>query len=453
VSDNSPIPPLVGIIMGSLSDNPVLKPGLDLLEDWGVPYEVLVASAHRTPERVAAWASSARERGLQVIIAAAGGAAHLPGVVAAHTTLPVIGLPIDTGSVRGVDALYSIVQMPPGIPVATVGINNSVNAAALALHMLALLDVEWEEVLDAYRSKMSDKIDKQNEQLREERPDAVWAGEVLSVTKQDLEEEEAEGDEERIEVRDINLDRPLDPAPGATAITLEGGRARPSHFPKRKAEYIGLVDIEEDLMPIELVERAVDCLLDGGIVALPTDTVYGVAVDATNKEAVARLYELKARDADRPISVFIDSQRLLAQLVCNLTVVVRRMLDAFWPGPLTVVFERRGSNFQYLAPGKNLGVRLPDHSAPLTLMQELRRPLACTSANPSGAKPAFSGAQVLRYFGKDVDLILNAGSLPVRPPSTVIDVSGEPFRILRAGAVSRDRLAAVVGDMLEPENG
>ena len=119
----------VGLIMGSDSDWPQVKKAADVLDGFGVEWEAVVASAHRSPERVTRWVREAPQRGVQVIIAAAGLAAHLPGVVAAQTTLPVIGLPIEAGALRGVDALYSIVQMPPGVPVATVGINAGRNAA------------------------------------------------------------------------------------------------------------------------------------------------------------------------------------------------------------------------------------------------------------------------------------------------------------------------------------
>lgn len=165
--------PLVGVIMGSKSDLPVLEPGLDLFESWGLPYQVIVASAHRTPGKVHDWVSSAPSRGIRVIIAAAGGAAHLPGVVAAQTLLPVVGVPVDAGPLRGNDSLYSIVQMPPGIPVATVGINSGVNAALMALHILALTDDKWKSTLEAYRGKWQAKVDDQNAAIRNERPDAI----------------------------------------------------------------------------------------------------------------------------------------------------------------------------------------------------------------------------------------------------------------------------------------
>ena len=130
--------PVVGLIMGSDSDWPVVKQAAAVLDKLDVPWEAMVASAHRTPERAVEWAASAHGRGLKAVVAAAGLAAHLPGVVAAHTTLPVIGLPVGAGALKGVDALYSIVQMPPGVPVACVAINGSKNAALLAIQILAI---------------------------------------------------------------------------------------------------------------------------------------------------------------------------------------------------------------------------------------------------------------------------------------------------------------------------
>ena len=143
----------VGVIMGSASDEDIMRKGAAVLEELGLEYEMLVSSAHRNPERTATWASEAAGRGLKVIIAGAGLAAALPGVVAAHTTLPVIGVPIASGALRGVDSLYSIVQMPPGIPVATVGIDNARNAAMLAAQIIALSDEAVAQAIETYRAQ------------------------------------------------------------------------------------------------------------------------------------------------------------------------------------------------------------------------------------------------------------------------------------------------------------
>ena len=143
----------VGVIMGSTSDEDIMRKGAAVLEELGLGYEMVVSSAHRNPERTAAWASEAAGRGLKVIIAGAGLAAALPGVVAAHTTLPVIGVPIASGALNGVDSLYSIVQMPPGIPVATVGIDNARNAAMLAAQIIALSDEAVAQAIETYRAQ------------------------------------------------------------------------------------------------------------------------------------------------------------------------------------------------------------------------------------------------------------------------------------------------------------
>ena len=158
--------PLVSIIMGSTSDLPVMEKACQLLNDLQVPFEVNALSAHRTPEAVEQFAREAQGRGLKVIIAAAGMAAALPGVIAASTTLPVIGVPIK-GMLDGLDALLSIVQMPPGIPVATVGINGAQNAAILAVEMLALCDEQIARRLKDYKEGLRSKIEKANKDLSE----------------------------------------------------------------------------------------------------------------------------------------------------------------------------------------------------------------------------------------------------------------------------------------------
>ena len=145
----------VAIVMGSDSDLPVLRKAFAVLEELGVGFEAHVASAHRTPEKAVEIAATAREKGFGAIIAAAGMAAHLAGVLAAHTTLPIIGIPCEGGALGGMDALLSTVQMPPGVPVATVGIGAGANAALLAAQMLAITDSALAEKLAAYKQKMA----------------------------------------------------------------------------------------------------------------------------------------------------------------------------------------------------------------------------------------------------------------------------------------------------------
>lgn len=149
--------PRVGVIMGSDSDWPTMKAACNILDQFDIPYEKKVVSAHRTPDDMANYGKEARDRGLEAIIAGAGGAAHLPGMTAAHTTLPVIGVPVKTSTLSGVDSLYSIVQMPPGVPVATVAIGKAGNAALLAVRMLSMDDEKLTEALEEYHQQMADE--------------------------------------------------------------------------------------------------------------------------------------------------------------------------------------------------------------------------------------------------------------------------------------------------------
>ena len=157
--------PVVSIIMGSTSDLTVMSKAAELLNEFKIPFEINALSAHRTPEDVEKFARNASNQGIKVIIAAAGMAAHLPGVIAAMTTIPVIGVPINA-SLDGMDALLAIVQMPPGIPVATVGINGSLNAAILAVQILALSDAELQSRFAAYKENLKKKIVKANDELK-----------------------------------------------------------------------------------------------------------------------------------------------------------------------------------------------------------------------------------------------------------------------------------------------
>lgn len=157
--------PLIGIIMGSDSDLPIMSEAAKLLDEFAVPYELTIVSAHRTPQRMFEYAEKAVGRGLKVIIAGAGGAAHLPGMVGAITTLPVIGVPVQSKAMSGLDSLYSIVQMPPGVPVATVAINGAKNAGILAVQIIATEDKSLAEKLQAYKNDLRETVEKKAKKL------------------------------------------------------------------------------------------------------------------------------------------------------------------------------------------------------------------------------------------------------------------------------------------------
>ena len=158
---------VIGIIMGSDSDLPTMKDAIAICEEFTIPCEVAIVSAHRTPERMVEYAQNAHLRGLKVIVAGAGGAAHLPGMVASLTPLPVIGVPVATRHLQGVDSLYSIVQMPAGIPVATVAIGNAKNAGLLAIQILAAYQPKLLERVQQYRQSLSQSVMEKQERLAE----------------------------------------------------------------------------------------------------------------------------------------------------------------------------------------------------------------------------------------------------------------------------------------------
>ena len=156
----------VSVVMGSESDLPIMQSAIDILSKFNINQEVKIVSAHRTPHEMVEYAESANERGIKVIIAGAGGAAHLPGMIAAVTTLPVIGVPIPLKQLDGIDSLLSIVQMPRGVPVATVAIGNAENAALLAIRILAIKNSELESELVNYQSTLKNKVDEMNENIK-----------------------------------------------------------------------------------------------------------------------------------------------------------------------------------------------------------------------------------------------------------------------------------------------
>lgn len=163
--DASSAPP-VGIAMGSESDLPVMEDAADLLDTFDVPYEMRVLSAHRTPGRMKSYAETAHERGVKVIIAGAGGAAHLPGMIAASTPLPVLGVPVKTSTLSGMDSLLSVVQMPGGVPVGSLAINGAKNAALLAVQILATHDPDLMDKMQAYKDDLVETVDAMDERVR-----------------------------------------------------------------------------------------------------------------------------------------------------------------------------------------------------------------------------------------------------------------------------------------------
>jgi 5-(carboxyamino)imidazole ribonucleotide mutase len=164
--------PLVGVIMGSDSDLPVMQGAIDALVEFGVPHEVRVVSAHRTPDVMVEYAKSAAERGLRVIIAGAGGAAHLPGMTASMTSLPVIGVPVPLKNLDGLDSLLSIVQMPAGVPVATVAVGNARNAGLLAVRILASTDAKLRKALERYQGELAQIVRDKDSAIREKFTDS-----------------------------------------------------------------------------------------------------------------------------------------------------------------------------------------------------------------------------------------------------------------------------------------
>jgi 5-(carboxyamino)imidazole ribonucleotide mutase len=161
---------LVGILMGSESDLPVMEKAAEILKEMGVDFELEISSAHRLPEKTARYARTARDRGIEVMIAGAGMAAHLAGALASHTTLPVIGVPIRSGSLDGMDALLSTVQMPPGVPVATVGIDGAKNAAYLACEILSIKHPEVAKKLEDFRTKTRKSLEEKSKALKQSKP-------------------------------------------------------------------------------------------------------------------------------------------------------------------------------------------------------------------------------------------------------------------------------------------
>jgi tRNA threonylcarbamoyl adenosine modification protein (Sua5/YciO/YrdC/YwlC family) len=455
----SPAPqgqPAIGLVLANQDPADALRPALDLFREFECPCEVFVSSVWTIPERLLSWAERAESHGIRVIVAAAGAEPQLPGFLAAACRLPVIALPLATPRMSGGALLDLALHTAATAPVAAVAPGAAQEAALMAVRILALAVPRLDEAIEVYRQSLADEIAEQYRALTSESaPGAAQptTGEP-AVPRQpepapaapapapppvaDFEDEEGEP----VEIRPANLDRPLSGTP------VQAGQPAAIIKPARM---LGRMKIDTDAPDYSVIEEAIDCLLEGGVIAFPTETVYGLAADATNPAAVEKLYELKGRPRNKAITLMVDSPKLLGHIACNLTVEARRLMEAFWPGPLTIIFQKRGANFAHVSDRETIGVRLPDHSVPLAIMQALARPIACTSANLAGQPECFTADEVERAFNGKLNLIMDGGPLELNQPSTVIDVSGEPYRILRQGAVTRAQIAAVVGDKLDME--
>ncbi|RMH24502.1 MAG: threonylcarbamoyl-AMP synthase [Candidatus Hydrogenedentota bacterium] len=198
--------------------------------------------------------------------------------------------------------------------------------------------------------------------------------------------------------------------------------------------------------PLEVVERAADFLLEGKTVCFPTDTVYGVGVDATNPDAVERLYSLKERMREKPIAVLIHSTTQLRHIVQEIPHDLEPIMEKYWPGPLTIVFRRRARNFEAISRDNTIGLRIPNHYVTLAILSMVGRPLATSSANISGDVSAVEPHEALAQLGDRLDMLIDAGRTPGGSASTVLSVVEKPYRILRQGPVSKEEIETLLGN-------
>jgi 5-(carboxyamino)imidazole ribonucleotide mutase len=524
--------PLVGVVVGSRADFNIMRRGLESLRVMGVPYVFEMASAHRTPERLMKFAQSAADNGLEVLICAAGGSAQIAGMIASYTTLPVIAVPIDSTPLRGEDALHSMIQQPPGTPVATVGINNGENAALLATQILAIKFPHYRTVLTHQRQAMVQKLDSAAKELLSEYPDLCdpkktapsYLKPAAIDDDTDSNEQDTHGDGEA--EHDTSEDDTGRIRPGAslefrvnappsragalvsTPVPQEPGRSTVADTRSRDA--VGVPSREEidfppppkdsDLTPLPLfaetitppavkpppkdetevktdeilanLERvlketkvfqlenteddedvfshAMMVLLEGGIVAFPTDTVYGLAADATNPDAVRTLYEIKGQEPQRKsLSILIHTPDLLDNLVKEVPAAVESVMERLWPGALSILFFKQPSVLATVSDVPSIAIRIPNDKTALRVLELVRRPLVVINAAIQDSTAATDAREVLDRFDCKIDCILDAGPCPDGQTSTVLSVLTDPFEILREGAVLRDDLKKILGDRLK----
>ncbi len=553
--------PLVGVVIGGRSDFNVMRRGLETLRVMGVPYIFEVISAHRTPHKLTEFAREAGERGIEVLIAAEGGSALLASHLASHTNLPVIGVPIDASPLRGQDALFSMVMLPPGMPVATVGINNSENAALLAAQILAIKHASFRTVLAHRRMYGAQRTEGVQKELSNEYPDLCLPEKTSPLTRQISENETADDtmnmsesvtpdppeESDRIRPGAVWVERPAGPAVESlvsTPVPQEPGVARiqtpppslhslvsdplgqhknstrgiplvppvswqsgsddetplplshPSNgladlpTPASDQEQEGLATESEELaledfshplegiatpLPVsdeitpamprpvntkifqvdreipseDLIDHAMMVLLEGGVVALPTDTVYGLAVDATNLIAIDRLQQLKGGEHQKTLGVLIHHPDMLDQLVSEVPVELEKVIEQCWPGALTIILPKHPDALSNIVQTDRIGVRIPSDNLCLSIIERVGRPIVMRNASLSNVEPMNSAEPLIEHYTGLVDCILDGGTCNSEAgASTVLNALGEQFEILREGDVSRKKLKELLGAKL-----
>jgi L-threonylcarbamoyladenylate synthase len=422
------------------------------LTEAQIVHETFVCSGILEPLKIKAWAEKATSSGFCVIIVIANREPQLPWQVAAFTNLPVIALPIATDITHFSNA---IPQTSKSIPVAIIPPGDWRQAFYLALRIAALINPKavmlLESISDGYK-----KIQVAEEETKKRNPKVEHGSFKKNLASTDEIEKEFMSYKKEfmktIEQHRNEAQRRRNPMQEQveTEILKEAKFKDAPLRDVRNSELIkGLVSISGDNPEFEIIEAAADNLMRGGVIAIPTDTVYGIAVDATNPDAVQKLYELKGRDTDKAIPLLIHTIRLLEEIAPGLVEEARALAKVFWPGPLTLVLPRQANTFEAVTTSDTIGVRLPDNFVALSVISMVGRPLAVTSANPSGKEPAETGEKVAEYFGSELDIILNAGAVPGGPVSTVLNVAVSPFEILREGKISRDQLAKLLPNMLK----
>lgn len=546
--------PLVGVVISNRADFSVMRRGLETLRIMGVPYLFEVLSPYRTPDRLAAFATMAAEKGIEVFIAAGGGGGFAAHHLASYTNLPVIGVPIDASPLRGQDTLYAMVMSPPGSPIAVVGINNAENAALLAAQILGIKHNEVRRVLAHRRMAGVQRVEVLQKELGDEYPDLClpertmpelaslggdvdtesgvrtptptdqeapaippergdWirpgatlvdrpsagalAGLVKTPTPHEPSAPARPGSSGQINIAAVqstmvppepkptivsstqqpvplNTDRRETPsrptlvtgvlpraAKGASVVMDSAAHspqathpveAAPTPLPPSMTINTKVFHIDRLFPDEDIVDHAMMVVLEGGILGVQTDTVFGLVADATNARAVERLANLQGADASRSLGVLIPSTAMLTELVPSVPAELERVLELFWPGGLTVVIPAKtDGSAASLAERGMIGVRVPRDRVCLQLLTRVSRPLAVRSARRIDGQPIVNVEQLRESFAGRIECLLDGGDVgpDELKASTVLAVDKLPFEIHREGSVPRQALKQILGAHLK----
>lgn len=403
--------------VGIISDHNANKDTIDKLSSYldkiGIVHVQYQSPMIINNADITKWLEEEIGKGMEAIIVCISESDFIAHFTASQTTLPIIALPLSFE-----------VRSQFGYPMSVVGLNQIENAVILAARILSIKYPDLKNSLIEFIKSLSSpktesgKKEPLIEKVKSEEEEYLELFKEMQKTGFPIVDEKTDTIIQSKEILKKEYTIISKPSPLKTKVL------------KTDAE-----NPDDDILYQAYME-----IIDGGIIAFPTDTVYGLAVDASNKKAVEKLYQIKQREENKPLAIFIHKKEMLSTIANKIDDDIKKIIAEFWPGALTLVVEKKPSVFESVTQDQTIGIRIPSNTIVLKLLNLVSRPLAVTSANLSSQPPAKNAQQVIEYFEKGIALVINAGEIGGGIVSTVLHAADKPYKILREGAIPRKKL-------------